>query len=228
MLAVFSGNFQIWSLEFPIVSRLAVKGAIEMAIDEAATNTVAKALEHKIQSHDYVGLHNLMLNQASAYDKDSFNNILTVFAKINSEDAKTNKLPTVEIHNDGGFFGFGATTEQVILKGMDDSGKKMEIYETPQHRDAEVEESRKQAEPLHIDLFHNRDKAAANEWVGSKPDFNTDSSVPWDESGINTPLNTTVDHRNGNVSGAYDNGGVRINSEQDLQYILNHPPKGYR
>jgi hypothetical protein len=205
----------------------ATEGVIEMAIDDKGANLAAEQLESKLQSKDYVGLHNLMVEQSQAYDKDSFNKIMSVFGKLNNDKASNDsQLPTVEIHNDG-FLGFGGSTDQVILKDKGQNGKKMEIFESPAHYQAEAEENLKQAEPLHIDFFHNRDKAASNDWVGSRPDFQTNSSVLWEQNSQSTPLNSVVNHMNGTMTGAYDNGGVRINSDQDLQNILNHPPKGY-
>lgn len=196
-----------------------------MAIDDKQAKNEARNLEGMLERGDSTSLHNRLLHDSRVVDKDSFNKIVKCFDEQNREARQSvSSLPSLEIHND--FFGIGST-DQIVTRGS--NGKKMEVFESDKHRQDEVEKNSQQSNPYEMDLARNLSKFASSEWVDNKTDFHTDSSVPWIPELATASPGSVVDHRNGNEVGSYDYGDSvrRVNSDQDLQQILNNPPAGY-
>jgi len=206
-----------------------------MAIDDASANREASRLNESLKNGNAAELHENLLSAAGNYDKDSFNKVVSSLNEMNKKDrdaaAETGrKLPSLEIHND--FFGMGKT-DQIVMK--DENGKKTEIYESREHRQKELEDANKQGQGgLNLDLGRLYASVfQASDWQGNRTDFHTDSSVSWkDQSKLQNTNQAPVirDYsNNGNRIGSYDYGpdARRINSDEDLQEILNNPPQGY-
>jgi hypothetical protein len=200
-----------------------------MAIDDQAARQVAAELETTLEKNDFITLHNKLIELAT--DKDSFNKIMSAFDEINQqrreEFAKLGgHLPDVEIHRDG-WFGFG-NVDQVVLSGLgnahgrtDDHDKKVEIFETKAHRQAEEAENAKQSEPLHIDL--GRLWAEVNQkqdWVEGKPDFHTDSSHYLPNDTVQATASTVRDFRSNKGLGAYEDPNAMRMTEEELERYL--------
>lgn len=202
-----------------------------MAIDDTRANAEAGSLKNSLQNNDAAGLHEKLIQAAGQYDKDSFKKIVSSLNEMNKKDqaGSEQKLPSLEISND--CFGFGST-EQIVMK--DSNGKKMEVFETPEHRQKEAAEAQKQGQGgLNLDFGRLYQTVFSSEWQGNRTDFQTDSSVSWKTEANGQQANQAPVIRdysnNGNQIGGYDYGpgARRINSEEELQQILNNPPKGY-
>jgi hypothetical protein len=194
-----------------------------MTIDDRAAREKASELEKMLEDEKYDQLHNQLVELAT--DKDSFNKIMSTFDEINQQRRANGhpELPDVEIHRDG-WFGFG-NVDQVILNGVGEPPKKMEIFETWEHRQAEEAENARQSEPLHIDLGRLWDVIRQNKtWIGDTPDFHTDSSRPKPEQTIQAPENpappTIRDFRNDTRVGALEMPGARRMTEEELERYL--------
>lgn len=205
-----------------------------MAIDDKTAESAAQRLENLVESGDYNQLHNTLVNDSLAYDKDSFQKIVASFDRFNQQKRDSNPewgLPDIEITRDGvfGALGFG-DVEQVKLTGIGDSKQKMEVYESAKHRNAELADNQAQSEPLHLDLGRMWSQSHLNEWVGSTADYHTDSTMPWGmQAGQETgPGYTVGDFRNNGSSGALPvSSEDRLNGEADLQQRLRNVPPGY-
>lgn len=187
-----------------------------MSISDKEIRQEAKVLEGMVERHDYNGLHNKLVADSHVANPEEFNKLMSAFKELNSEARKNNGfLPSVELHNEGGFLGFGANTDQVVLKD-NNSGRKMEVYENDQHRQNEVAAQERERQGGSLDLFRQIYKATSSEWVG-RPDFQQDSSVPWQQRNNRQNFHSymVTDHRNHNTGHAYD-------AAQDVQNRINN------
>ena len=204
-----------------------------MAINDQASSNEGKNLEGLLEkgaaSGDYSALHNRLLQDSQVLDKDSFNKVMKSFSDANASSRQAqsgDSLPTVEIHND--FFGMG-NTDQVVVKQAD--GVKAEVYENANHRQAEVNEANKQSQPNQFDLGREFGKLTSGQnWLNSRPDFQTDSAVKWNQFG--TALNNNANPGARVTYQAGPNDGVGAlplgdASRGDLEYRLSHPPAGF-
>jgi len=147
---------------------------------------------------------------------------MSTFDQLNQqarEKAPNANLPDVEIHKDG-ILGFG-NVDQVVVKGVGEHhDKKMEVFETAGHRQAEETENAKQSEPLHIDLGRWLAKIQQHDWQNSRPDFHTDSSGIWTNDSEQSPADRVTDFRgNQGVGALEDPNAVRMSPEELEKYL---------
>jgi len=194
-----------------------------MSIDDATAKSSAEKLETSLENGDMTGLHNQLVELAG--DKESFNKIMSTFDQINQQrqdQAAKNgiNLPDIELHKDG-MLGFG-NVDQVVVNGLGQNhDEKMEVFETAGHRQAEETENAKQSEPLHIDLGRWLAEMNQGQWQGHRPDFHTDSSVPWQSDSQESPAAKVNDYSDDHRVGALeDRNAVRM-SEEELKKYLN-------
>lgn len=193
-----------------------------MGIDKVSSDHEVQCLQGA--GNDLEVLHNQIIDLSEKYANDpgAFKQILENYNKSN--ESAHNALPKMEIHAD--CFGFGKV-QQVVTRGLD--GKKQEIYETPEHRQKEIEENMKQSEPLHIDIPRVIANLNQGEWAASRPDYHTDASVRTGrpEQSMLSGYNI-VDHRGSGASvGALNYGelGAFRGSYEDAINLAKQKPK---
>lgn len=206
-----------------------------MSIDDNTARSEAATLKNSAafgESDNYTNLHNQIISLRDQYkdDPNSFNKIMDEFAKP-SENGM-NSLPKVELQKEYICFG---NVSQVVLNGVGNN-QKLEIFESDQHRANEVKDQENSANNLNP--FREWGKAKQSDWLGSKADFQLDSSQAWTDGRnqqgykqqASAPGFTVSDHSNaGNTVGAYNyEGAKRVNSDAELLQMLNNPPKGFR
>jgi len=193
-----------------------------MTIDDLTAKSEAEKLEKSLECGDMTALHNQLVELAR--DQDSFSKIMSTFDEINQQrrdQALKNgiNLPDVEIHKDG-LLGFG-NVDQVVVNGLGQNhDQKMEVFESAGHRQAEETENAKQSEPLHLDLGRWLAKMNLGHWQGGQPDFQTDSSVPWQNDAQQSAADKVKDYRGDHRVGALEDPNAMRMSEEELEKYL--------
>lgn len=140
-------------------------------------------LEHGEKTGNFNELKERLHKESQVWNQHSFQHIMKSFDQINAQRTADNKalgLPDVELK----FGGSQGTVDQIFLNGVE-GDKKLEIFETTEHRRKEKESNFRESawdsiarsyNPWMVDLQEKFQQRERQSWVGGKSDREVDNT----------------------------------------------------